>query len=115
VRALEDPELVARLRDEQIPLTVCPLSNLRLRVVETMADHPMRRLMDEGLLVCVNSDDPAYFGGYVADNYRALVEGLGFSKDEIVALARNSIEASFLPVERKRDLLGDIEAIAGSY
>jgi adenosine deaminase len=115
VRALEDPALVARLRDERIPLTVCPLSNLRLRVVETMADHPMRRLMDEGLLVCVNSDDPAYFGGYVADNYRALVEGLGFGKDEIVTLARNSIEASFLPVERKRDLLGDIEAIAAGH
>ena len=115
VRALEDPELVARLRDERIPLTVCPLSNLRLRVVETMTDHPMRRLMAAGLLVCVNSDDPAYFGGYVADNYRALVEGLGFSKDEIVTLARNSIEASFLPADRKRELLDDVETTAGIH
>ncbi|MFP5333412.1 MAG: adenosine deaminase [Acidimicrobiia bacterium] len=108
VRCLEDPELVARLREDQIPLTVCPLSNVRLRVVDTISDHPMRRLMDAGLVVTVNSDDPAYFGGYVADNYRALVEGLGFGKDEIVTLARNSIVASFLNDERKRALLGEI-------
>lgn len=108
VRSLEDPDLVARLRDAQIPLTVCPLSNVRLKVVDTIADHPMRRMLNEGLLVCVNSDDPAYFGGYVADNYRALVEGLGFGKAEIVALARNSVTASFLSDDRKRELLSEI-------
>ncbi|HSJ28726.1 MAG TPA: adenosine deaminase [Acidimicrobiia bacterium] len=113
VRSLEDPSLVARLRDDRIPLTVCPLSNLRLKVVDEMAEHPMRRLMDEGLLVCVNSDDPAYFGGYVADNYRALVEGLGFGRREIVALARNSISASFLSDQRKTDLLAEIDDLAG--
>lgn len=113
VRCLEDLELVKRLREEQIPLTVCPLSNVRLRVVDTIADHPMRRLMDEGLLVTVNSDDPAYFGGYVADNYRALVEGLDFGADEIVTLARNSIIASFLPDDRKQALLTEISALAG--
>ncbi|MEX2280423.1 MAG: adenosine deaminase [Acidimicrobiia bacterium] len=112
VRCLEDPELVARLRDERIPLTVCPLSNVRLKVVEDIADHPMRRLMDEGLVVTVNSDDPAYFGGYVADNYRALVEGLEFGKDELVALARNSIIASFLDADRKQELLDEIDRIA---
>lgn len=112
VRCLEDPELVARLREDQIPLTVCPLSNVRLRVVDTIADHPMRRLMDEGLLVTVNSDDPAYFGGYVADNYRALVDGLGFGPDEIVTLARNSIIASFLGDDRKQELLAEIDRIA---
>lgn len=112
VRCLEDPELVARLREDRIPLTVCPLSNVRLRVVDTMAEHPMRKLMDEGLVVTVNSDDPAYFGGYVADNYRALVAGLGFGKDEIVALARNSIIASFLDDERKTELLEEIAQLA---
>lgn len=111
VRCLEDPALVARLREEQIPLTVCPLSNLRLRVIGSMEEHPMRTLMDEGVLVCVNSDDPAYFGGYVADNYRALVEGLGFGREELVALARNSIEASFLPAARKQALFDDIDRL----
>jgi adenosine deaminase len=114
VRSLEDPALVARLRQEQIPLTVCPLSNVVLHVVERIEDHPMRRLMDEGLIVCVNSDDPAYFGGYVADNYRALVTGLGFGREEIVALARNSIVASFLDEDRKADLLQEIEDLASA-
>lgn len=111
VRSLEDPALVARLRDERIPLTVCPLSNVRLRGVASIADHPMPRLMAEGLLVSVNSDDPAYFGGYVADNYRALVDGLGFGRDEIVTLARNSIESSFLPEPRKQELYDEIETL----
>lgn len=110
VRCLDDPALVARLRERQIPLTVCPLSNVRLRVVETMAEHPLPRLLDEGLLVTVNSDDPAYFGGYVADNYRALVDGLGFGRQEILRLAGNSIEASFLPRDRKDALLAEIGA-----
>jgi adenosine deaminase len=114
VRSLEDPALVARLRQEQIPLTVCPLSNVVLHVVERIEDHPMRRLMDEGLIVCVNSDDPAYFGGYVADNYRALVTGLGFGREEIVALARNSIVASFLDEDRKADLLHEIDDLASA-
>jgi adenosine deaminase len=109
VRCLEDPALVARLRDEQIPLTVCPLSNVRLHVVERIEDHPMRRLMDHGLLVSVNSDDPPYFGGYVADNYRALVAGLGFGAKEIVTLARNSIVSSFLSEERKAELLREVD------
>lgn len=113
VRCLEDPDLVDRLREERIPLTVCPLSNLRLRVVASMDEHPLRTLMDEGVLVCVNSDDPAYFGGYVADNYRALVESLGFGREELVRLSRNSIEASFLPTDRKKSLLAEIDALAG--
>ena len=109
VRCLEDPTLVTRLRDERIPLTVCPLSNLRLQVVGSMGEHPLRTLMEEGLVVTVNSDDPAYFGGYVADNYRALVEDLGFGPTEIVRLARNSIEGSFLPAARKQSLLDEID------
>lgn len=114
VRSLEDPDLVARLREERIPLTVCPLSNVRLRGVDTIADHPLPTMMDEGLLVSVNSDDPAYFGGYVADNYRALVEGLGFGRDEIITLARNSIESSFLAHDRKRAFFDEIDRLAGA-
>lgn len=114
VRSLEDPELVARLREERIPLTVCPLSNLRLRVVDSMEAHPMRTMLDEGLVVSVNSDDPAYFGGYVADNYRALVEHIGFGRDELVTLARNSIESSFLPDDRKSALIAEIESVASA-
>jgi adenosine deaminase len=113
VRSLEDADLVERLVVNRIPLTVCPLSNVRLHVVETIADHPLRHMLDTGLLVCVNSDDPAYFGGYVADNYRALVEGLGFGRAEIVMLARNSILASFLPHDRKQELLAEIDTLAG--
>jgi adenosine deaminase len=96
VRCLEDAKLVERLRRDRVPLTVCPLSNVRLRVFPTMEDHNMRRLIDAGLLVTVNSDDPAYFGGYVADNYRALQKGLGLPSAALARLAKNSFEASDL-------------------
>ena len=101
VRCLEDPALVARLKRERVPLTVCPLSNVRLRVFPTIEDHNMRRLIDAGLLVTVNSDDPAYFGGYVADNYRALQKGLGLPAAMLARLAKNSFEASDLSQEEK--------------
>jgi adenosine deaminase len=97
VRSEEDPELLARLERERTPLTVCPLSNVRLRVFRRMEDHNLKRLLERGLCVTVNSDDPAYFGGYVADNYLAVQRALGLSRAEITQLARNSIEASFLP------------------
>jgi len=112
VRALEDPAVVARLRDESIPLTVCPLSNVRLRGVDRIEHHPIRRLIDEGLVVTVNSDDPAYFGGYVTDNYRALVAGLGFDASDIVTMARNSVDASFLSATGKADLHREIAGLA---
>ncbi|MDR8409035.1 adenosine deaminase [Nonomuraea sp. 3-1Str] len=99
IRAMEDPKLVARLREERIPLTVCPLSNVRLRVVPTLRDHILPAMLDEGLLVTVNSDDPAYFGGYVEDNYRALRDELGMTDDQLDRIARNSFEASFVPVD----------------
>ena len=113
VRSLEDPTLVERLRRDQVPLTMCPLSNVALRVVPTIQDHPLPRLMEAGVLVTVNSDDPAYFGGYVGDNYQALSEGLGLPESALVDLARNSIVASFLPEERKRSLLVELETVAG--
>ncbi len=91
VRCLEDPELVDRLVAEQIPLTVCPLSNVRLRVYDTIRDHPLRAMLARGLKVTINSDDPAYFGGYVNENY----EALELTREEYEQLARNSFEASF--------------------
>ena len=106
VRSLEDPDLVARLVRERVPLTVCPLSNVALKVVDGLEDHPLPRMMEAGLLVSVNSDDPAYFGGYVGDNYRGLADVLGFGEEELTRLARNSIESSFLTADRKAEILG---------
>lgn len=106
VRCLEDPALVERLVDEEIPLTVCPLSNVRLRVVDSIADHPLRTMLQAGLRVTVNSDDPAYFGGDVGENFAQLRERLALTDDEVELLARNSIEASFASPARKAELLG---------
>lgn len=112
VRSLEDPDLVARLRNDQIPLTVCPLSNVALRVVDRVVDHPLPRMMEEGLLVSVNSDDPAYFGGYVGENYFALADDLGFGEQRLAMLAANSIVSSFLDETRKEELLDELESVA---
>ncbi len=111
--AMQDPALVARLVREKMPLTVCPLSNFRLRNVTDMAQHPLRAMLDAGVVATVNSDDPAYFGGYVIDNYIAVRDALGLSQAEIVTLAKNSITASFLDDAAKKKWLADIEAVAG--
>jgi adenosine deaminase len=104
-RALEDPDLVARLRDDRIPLTVCPLSNLALHTgPASLAAHPLPVMLDEGLLVSVHSDDPAYFGGYVDDNVRALRDALHLSPETLRLLAANSIASSFAAPERKAEL-----------
>ncbi|TPG43259.1 adenosine deaminase [Sphingomonas koreensis] len=95
-RSLEDPVLTARLARSAMTLTVCPLSNLKLCVVDDMADHPIDRMLALGLRATINSDDPAYFGGYIADNYRAAAESRGLSRDDLVTLARNSFLGSFL-------------------
>jgi len=113
-RALEDPLLVGRLVDRQIPLTVCPQSNLRLAVVADMRDHPIRRMLAAGLRATVNSDDPAYFGGYVNDNFNALVDAVDLSEAEIVQLATNSFEFSFLDSESKNEHLASLRAVAGA-
>ena len=114
VRCMEDPSLVERLRDERVPLTVCPLSNVRLRVFDSMRDHPLKRMLDQGLRVTVNSDDPAYFGGYVADNFSAAQEGLDLDVEDLYRLARNSFEAAFLEVDRRRLLLDELEEYFGA-
>jgi adenine deaminase len=92
-------------------LTVCPLSNLRLRVVDDLARHPLRRMMDKGLMVTVNSDDPAYFGGYVNENYRAVSEALTLSNDEIAAIVRNGIRASLMTAAEKNNTLTEIDRV----
>ncbi len=102
VRASEDRLLMARLAAERTPLTVCPLSNVRLRVFEQMADHNILTLLDQGLCVTVNPDDPAYFGGYVGANYQALVDELQASKEQLRQLALNAVEACWLDEPRKK-------------
>jgi adenosine deaminase len=114
VRCEEDPALVERLVEEQIPLTMCPLSNVKLRVFDRLEDHNLKRLLDRGVRVTINSDDPAYFGGYVLDNYVATAEALGLTRDDLVALAQNSIEATFLPPEHKQALLDELAAVAAT-
>lgn len=108
VRCMEDAELVGRLREQQVPLTVCPLSNVKLRVVPDLARHPLPAMLDAGLMVTVNSDDPAYFGGYVQDNFDALRAELGLSEATIRSLAINSVNAAFLDEPRRRELLAEI-------
>jgi adenosine deaminase len=112
VRAMEDAALVERLRDTRVPLTVCPLSNVRLKGVKTMQEHPLPSMLDAGLLVSVNSDDPAYFGGYVDDNYRAVQESLGLDVSELRLLARNSFDSCFAPSADIRRWKRDVDEFA---
>ncbi|AJC58530.1 adenosine deaminase [Streptomyces noursei] len=110
VRCMEDERLVARLVADRIPLTVCPLSNVRLRVVDDLADHPLPAMLDAGLLVTVNSDDPAYFGGYADDNFTAVRDALGLDDATLRTLARNSFLASFLDEETRAAYLKELDA-----
>jgi adenosine deaminase len=109
VRAIEDPALLVRLARERVPLTVCPLSNIRLCVYPDMARHPLRRLMEADVLVTINSDDPAYFGGYVNANYLAAQEAFGLTKAELATLAKNSFTASWLSDEEKNAQIKEID------
>lgn len=110
VRSLEDDRLVARLRDEHVPLTVCPLSNMKLRVVETLREHPLLRMLGEGLVATVNSDDPAYFGGYVGENFAAVRDALALTPDALAGLARNSFNASFIDGPLRESYLTQLTA-----
>jgi adenine deaminase len=112
VRCDEDPALVARLAREQIALTVCPLSNLKLRVVDDLAKHNFAALLKAGVAVTINSDDPAYFGGYIADNYRATAAALKLTAADIVAVTENAVRASFMPAIAKAGLLAKVRASA---
>jgi adenosine deaminase len=113
VRCMEDPILVRRLADEQVPLTVCPLSNVKLRVFRSLAQHNLKKLLDLGLCVTVNSDDPAYLGGYIAENFQAAQAELDLSRDDIHRLARNSFQASFLGPDEKRGFIQELDEFVG--
>ncbi len=112
VRCLEDPAVVRRLADSRVPLTVCPLSNVRLRVFDTIADHNLAALLAAGLCVTVNSDDPAYFGGYMSDNFLAITRGLGLDRAALRTLGDNAIEASFVDDRRRAELRAELDAWA---
>jgi len=115
VRSDEDPALIARLVKLRMPLTVCPLSNLKLCVVDDMAQHNLARLLRAGVAVTVNSDDPAYFGGYMNANYLAVASALALSREELVQLARNGIAASFISASEKERLGTELEQYAASH
>ncbi|WP_018868687.1 MULTISPECIES: adenosine deaminase [unclassified Thioalkalivibrio] len=108
VQAEQDPALLQRLAKEQIPLTVCPLSNIKLCVFDRLEDHNLKRLLDAGLRVTINSDDPAYFGGYIGENFRATTNALGLSLDDLEKLARNAAEAAFLNDSARQHLHDEI-------
>ncbi|WP_394248164.1 adenosine deaminase [Arthrobacter pityocampae] len=110
IRCLEDEALVERLVADQVPLTVCPLSNVRLRAVDAIGDHPLPAMLARGLNVSVHSDDPAYFGGYLDDNVAALVDAFGLGIDDRARLAANSVRSGFVGDDRRRDLLAEVEA-----
>ena len=103
--SLDDDKLVTELANRKIPLTVCPLSNLKLKIVSNLNKHPLRTMLKKGLLVTINSDDPAYFGGYINENYLAISKALNLSKEEIYLLAKNSFEASFLNDKEKNEMI----------
>ena len=109
VQSAKDPALMTRLAKDRIPLTVCPLSNLKLCVFPQLADHNLRQLLDAGLMATVNSDDPAYFGGYVGDNYVETAKALGLGREEMLALARNSLEAAFVSKDAKASWVAALE------
>lgn len=113
-RSLDDPALVSELVKLQMPLTVCPLSNLKLQVVRDMTKHPLAEMLEKGMIATVNSDDPAYFGGYMNENYLAVAKALNLSKQQIVQLAKNSFTASFLDEKEKRQMIGKVEQYSQS-
>lgn len=111
VRSLEDPALVERLATERIPLTVCPLSNIKLRVFDTLEEHNLKKLLDAGLCVTINSDDPAYFGGYIGENFLQTQQALNLSAGDIHVLAKNAFTASFLSDEGKNRHIAELDQI----
>ncbi|MHA7057827.1 adenosine deaminase [Aquimarina sp. M1] len=114
-RCLDDPKLVVRLVDLQIPLTLCPLSNLELKVIQDLKEHPIVKMMDKNLLVTVNSDDPAYFGGYMNENYVKIAKALHLSKKQITTLVKNSFKASWLSDREKENNILEIDRYFLNY
>ncbi|MCR9196394.1 MAG: adenosine deaminase [Hyphomonas sp.] len=114
-RLLEDEALITRVKDAGLTLTVCPLSNLSLCVVDDLKDHPMKRMLELGLRATINSDDPAYFGGYVNQNFVETTKAVGLTREDILTLARNSFTGSFLSAEEQAKHLAEIDEVAASY
>jgi len=112
VRCTEDQKLVERIVREQIPLTVCPLSNIKLRVFDKMEDHNLKKMLDQGIRVTINSDDPAYFGGYINQNFLAAQQALKLSENEIIEIAKNGFRSSFLPQQSINAHLESIDEFA---
>jgi adenosine deaminase len=115
VRCIEDMSLVKTLKETQMPLTVCPLSNVKLRVFDNIRDHNLKKLLDFGLCVTVNSDDPAYFGGYIEENYCAVQKAFDLDREAIYRLAHNAFKATFLDPERKQKLLDELDNYVRSF
>lgn len=114
VRCVEDPDLVRELAEKRIPLTTCPLSNIRLCVYSSLAEHPLKRLLEAGVSVTANSDDPPYFGGYLLENWLACLRELDLQRHHLVQLAQNSFTGSFLPQEEKTKWAGKIEQVVAA-
>ena len=108
-RSLEYPRLVTELVKRKMPLTICPLSNLKLKVVRDMTQHPLAKMLEKGMMATINSDDPAYFGGYMNENYQAVAEALNLTKEQIVQLAKNSFAASFLDEAVKKEMIAKVD------
>ena len=115
IKCLQDNALVQRLVREQIPLTTCPLSNVKLRVVKDMSEFPLMKMMEAGLLVTINSDDPAYFGGYLNDNYLAVAQTFDLSRDDLRLLAKNSFQATFASEQEKEKWIGMVDEYCDNY
>ncbi|NLZ95849.1 MAG: adenosine deaminase, partial [Bacteroidales bacterium] len=111
IKSIDDKKLVAELVRRQIPLTVCPLSNLKLRVVSDMKYHPIKRMLDKNMMVTINSDDPSYFGGYVNQNYIEVARALNLTKDDIHLLAKNSFTSSFLSDAKKKNYIDKVDVM----
>jgi adenosine deaminase len=115
VQALDDGLLMQRLAQDRIPLTVCPLSNLKLRVFPTLAHHNLGRMLDAGMLATINADEPAYFGGYVVDNFTQTFAALGLSSQHAYTLARNSFEASFIDASVRKQYVHRLDELFESF
>jgi len=115
VRCIEDPKLVEKLKSERIPLTVCPISNVRLGLFDSIREHNLKQLLDLELCVTVNSDDPAYFGGYILENYMAVTEALNLDRDDLYQIAKNSFEASFLTRQDKQAYIDELDNFVSEF
>jgi len=115
VRATEDVALLQTLANKKIPLTMCPLSNQKLNVVSDLGEYPLRKFLDRNIIATINSDDPAYFGGYINENYKAIQKSLNLTIDDIMVIAKNSVMASFITEEKKREYIEEIDKVYNMF